>query len=322
MKEALYLGVDGGQSGTRFLVVNGAGEIVGCSESAKVDFVLASGGKEKLKAILEDGLKQIVAGKSFRAAFLGLSGVSKGGSIEKAVRSVCASVFFSESLDVDADAMIAWAGALELQPGIIAIAGSGSVALGVDAMGQTARAGGWGCLFGDEAGAFGIARDCLKMVLASIDQNRPIDSLVQLYTDLFGGTSPEQLVKQFYAGQVSRAELAAVTPAIAKLASQGDLHARQVFSEAATQLAEQVVAVSHKLSWPGPEVKWSPVGGVFKAGELILRPMGEYLAASGKRFELVPPKFPPVVGAVLLAMQQVGDLEPTLSEKIAAQLVG
>ena len=37
MKEALYLGVDGGQSGTRFLVVNGAGEIVGCSESAKVD---------------------------------------------------------------------------------------------------------------------------------------------------------------------------------------------------------------------------------------------------------------------------------------------
>jgi hypothetical protein len=50
--------------------------------------------------------------------------------------------------------------------------------------------------------------------------------------------------------------------------------------------------------------------------------MVEYLAASGKRFELVPPKFPPVVGAVLLAMQQVGDLEPTLSEKIAAQLVG
>lgn len=322
MKDALYLGIDGGQSGTRILIVNGAGEIVGQAQTDKTSFVLAPGGKEQLRVTLEAGLQRALPTRKFRfrSAFLGLSGVIKGGETEEAVRTVCGSLFTAEKLDVDTDASIAWAGALELRPGIIVIAGSGSIALGVDGTGCSARAGGWGYLFGDEGGSFGIAKECLKRVLASIDHNRPIDSLIGLYTDFFGGIRPEQLVKDFYAGKISRDDLARITPELAQLALQGDRHAQDVFFDAAEHLASLVVAVSVKLQWSGKEIEWSPVGGVFRSGELLLRPMCEYLNRTGRGFKLVLPKFPPVVGAVLLALRQVGDFQPILAERIAAQL--
>ena len=69
--------------------------------------------------------------------------------LEPAVREVCADLFTAEVLEIDMDAVAAWAGALQLQPGIVLIAGSGSIALGVNEKRQRARAGGWGYLFGD-----------------------------------------------------------------------------------------------------------------------------------------------------------------------------
>src|ERR1700735_156549 len=48
----------------------------------------------------------------------------------------------------------ALAGATAGKPGIVMIAGTGSIAFGRNAGGRTARAGGWGFIFGDEGGAF------------------------------------------------------------------------------------------------------------------------------------------------------------------------
>ena len=42
------------------------------------------------------------------------------------------------------------------------IAGTGSIAFGRNAAGATARAGGWGYIFGDEGGGFDIARQALR----------------------------------------------------------------------------------------------------------------------------------------------------------------
>lgn len=324
MDSSLFLGIDGGQSGTRCLAINGSGEVIGQGEAGKIDFILAPGGKDKLRATLSSVLQKALPNRPwrFRSAFVGLSGVVKGGELEEAVRLVCSQVMETESLEVDTDAHAAWAGALRLQPGIVVIAGSGSVALGVNGRGETARAGGWGFLFGDEGGGFGIARDGLKMVLASIDNNKPLESLIELYTDFFQGTAPEQLAKDFYAGKIRRDSFAKVTPRLATLAMRGDAAAQHLFSSAGHTLATKVEAVSQKLSWPSKEIKWSPVGGVFNSKELILQPMLEYLDKNtNHQFELTLPEFAPVVGAALLAMEPAdGPLDPLVMRKIKEQL--
>ncbi len=323
-KSELYLGIDGGRSGTRCVVVNGAGEIIGQGKAERVDFVLAPGGKGKLRATLVSLLQSALPNQPyhFRSAFLGLSGVIKGGELEEAVRSVCAEVFQTETLEVDTDAFVAWAGALKLEPGIVLIAGSGSIALGVNDQGETARAGGWGYIFGDEGGGFGIARDGLKMVLASIDTNAPCVDLIDLYTKFFGGMAPGQLARDFYAGKIARDRFATITPHIAALASSGDGPAQDLFAKAGDALAILVDAIPPKLKWPSKEIKWSPVGGVFKSKDLILDPIVNHLDKNMEyRFELTLPQLPPVFGAVLLAMERAeGPVDPILLEKIEKQL--
>ena len=322
MENGLYLGVEGGRSGTRCVVITKEGEIVGRGRGERVDFVLAPGGRDRLRRTLLSTLEGTgLEEYKFQGAFLGLSGVVPGGELEQAVREVCADLFTAEVLEIDMDAVAAWAGALQLQPGIVLIAGSGSIALGVNEKRQRARAGGWGYLFGDEGGGFGIARDGLRRVLASQDAGEPEGSLAALYTRFFR-RSPEELARDFYAGEVSRDALAAITAVIAKLAGEGDAAARELFQEAGRALALLVQAVGRRLRWPGKTITWSPVGGVFRAQGLILEPLKESLAEDPKKsFELVPPKFPPAVGAALLALERAeGGVDPRIFPPLAEQL--
>src|SRR5208283_3215279 len=57
-------------------------------------------------------------------------------------------------------------GATGGKPGVVVIAGTGSIAFGENALGETARAGGWGYIFGDEGGGFDIVRQALRAVLS------------------------------------------------------------------------------------------------------------------------------------------------------------
>jgi N-acetylglucosamine kinase-like BadF-type ATPase len=86
----------------------------------------------------------------FEAACFGMS----GGSEDK--QAILAEILQARKLVVTHDALIALSGATGGEPGVVTIAGTGSIAFGRNAAGETARAGGWGFLFGDEGGGFDI----------------------------------------------------------------------------------------------------------------------------------------------------------------------
>ncbi len=96
----------------------------------------------------------------FTSACLGFS----GGPADK--ESILAEILASDRTLVTDDAFIALAGATAGEPGLVVIAGTGSIAFGRNAAGRTARAGGWGYLFGDEGGGFWIARQAIRAALS------------------------------------------------------------------------------------------------------------------------------------------------------------
>jgi N-acetylglucosamine kinase-like BadF-type ATPase len=63
------------------------------------------------------------------------------------------------------DAAIALSGATASGNGILVISGTGSMAWGRNAKGESARAGGWGYVFGDEGSAFDIVRQAVRAAL-------------------------------------------------------------------------------------------------------------------------------------------------------------
>src|SRR5438045_9768833 len=71
------------------------------------------------------------------------------------------------------DAEIALFGATDGRPGVVIIAGTGSVCCGVNARGRCVRAGGWVPRDGNEGGGAWIARRALSAVTRAADGRAP-----------------------------------------------------------------------------------------------------------------------------------------------------
>ncbi len=161
-----YLGVDGGQSSTVALIADEAGRIVGSGQGGPCNHVKGAEARSKfLSAVggcVEEACRKAALDTStltFASACFGFS----GGPEDKEVHA--RNVVRSLKYKITHDSEIALSGATERKPGIIVIAGTGSMAFGRNAAFETARAGGWGYIFGDEGGAFDLTRRALRAAL-------------------------------------------------------------------------------------------------------------------------------------------------------------
>src|SRR5205814_8202801 len=109
------------------------------------------------KACRQSGLDP--AEVRYEAACFGMS----GGPEDK--EKLLARILRAEKLIVTHDGLIALSGATAGEPGVIAIAGTGSFAFGRNSAGEARRAGGWGYIFGDEGSGFDITRQALRAAL-------------------------------------------------------------------------------------------------------------------------------------------------------------
>jgi N-acetylglucosamine kinase-like BadF-type ATPase len=321
----LLAGIDGGQSGIRCLIMREDGEAYGYGESSGIDFLLAPGGRDRSAGAIAGAVSRAMSAQRqdqqpIYAGFLGLSGVVPGGELGKAALEIGSQVLGTERVSVDNDGITAQAGALGLAPGLIAIAGSGSLVVGVDASGARVRAGGWGYVFGDEAGAFGIAVSAIKLALRDLDSGIVDSPLAAAILEHLSETDLNAIVKKFYAAAITRPQIAGLTAALARLAGAGELgdQVHRIFEQAAVTLARQMVQAASRLNWEDNTVRWAPVGGVFKSGELFTTPLQEELARQSQlKFQRVEPQLPPVAGAALMAYRQwIGPVPASVIERL------
>src|SRR5579884_1663628 len=160
-----YLGIDGGGSKTTFLLTDKDQHEISRSQSGPSNFL--SVGKETAAAAIREGaaafkghLPEIVCG--------GFAGAGRSEGLQF-YRSVLEDIFPASRVRIESDAVIAYAGALGLQPGVLLIAGTGSIALGRKTDGQMIRVGGWGPHFGDEGSGFWVGREAVRLGLRSLD---------------------------------------------------------------------------------------------------------------------------------------------------------
>jgi N-acetylmuramic acid 6-phosphate etherase len=169
----------------------------------------------------------------------------------------------AERVAVTSDAVIAHAGALDGEPGVVLIAGTGVVALAIGADGALRTADGWGPWLGDEGGGAWIGAAGLRAALRAHDGRGPSTTLLEAARARFGApeTWPAQLT--------GAASLASFAPDV--LAAGGDAVARAIVSAAAQALAATARAVG-----VGPVAM---VGGL--AGIETLREQLDVVPAAG-----------------------------------------
>jgi N-acetylglucosamine kinase-like BadF-type ATPase len=225
-----------------------------------------------------------------------------GGPADK--RSIVAEVLAARLLIVTQDALIALAGATGGAPGLIAIAGTGSMAFGRNAAEQTARAGGWGYLFGDEGGGFDIVRQALRAALRFEEGWGPQTALHGALLEASGARNANDALHAFYTLEWPRPRVAALAEMVAAVALRGDLVARDVLHNAAQQLAALSASVRGQLWQPGDEVRVAYAGGVFRS-QLVLERFRS-LVELGEGNQCVPPLYVPAAGALLEAYRATG----------------
>jgi len=266
----LFLGVDGGQSGTTAVIGDETGRILGTGEAGPCNHAAAGEGRAKLEraiagsvgaACTQAGLD--AAAVRFEAACFGMS----GGPDDK--REILAAALRVERLVVTDDAVIALAGAIGTGQGIITIAGTGSIAFGRNPAGRTARAGGWGYIFGDEGGGFDIARQAARAVLRLEEGWGPPTMLRETLLGATGSENANQMLHRFYTDEWPRSRVATLARLVDGAAVEKDAVARAILRGAAQQLAMLAGAVREELWAPGAELEIAYIGGVFQSRLLL-----------------------------------------------------
>lgn len=322
MPKKIYVGVDGGATKTSALAADESGFIVGTGESGPSNYHIV--GLEKAVENINLAIRTSMAASQAEVAdvvTLGLAGMDTSHDFE-AFEKRAAPRVAGKKVHVRHDAEIALVGATLGQPGVIVIAGTGSVAGARNRKGEYARCGGWGYLVGDEGSAFFIANEALRAVLWAYDGRGEPTALTEELVKALGIRSPEEILRKLYVEKMSVTEVARLAPIVTKLAASGDTVAKKIVSEAARHLALHVVALVRKLQMAEEQpIKVATVGGVFKAGDVILKPFKSYLEEHF-RVEIIKPELPPVAGALLLSYMLEGvRIDEGLIENLRGGLV-
>jgi len=309
-----YLGIDGG--GTKTACAAGdesrllATALAGPSNIVRV-------GESQTRESLEQAVRQACSTAGITPAEVVRTCIGGSGAahpeLAAKVRQILAAIL-PTPIDVVGDMQIALEAAFDTGPGVIVIAGTGSIAYGRDTQGNTLRAGGWGFAIGDEGSAHWIGRAAVSAVLRAADRNAeapenstaPDSTLAAALLKAWDVGSLPDLARA--ANAIPPPNFAALFPAIA--ASRDDL-AMQVLTRAGGELAQVAAIVARRL-FPVGEIKTVPVamiGGVFGHAPLVRQVFYNELRRLDPRVEINPQVVEPVEGALRLA-RRAARLQP------------
>jgi N-acetylglucosamine kinase-like BadF-type ATPase len=311
------LGVDGGQTTTKCVLANFQGEIIGRGTGGGLTHLATGDGQERLVHALREAIASAwrgagMAPQQIQAIVLGLTGVEAGTIEASTVVELLPTIVDARRVEVHSDAFTALIGAHLGKPGIIAIAGTGSIVLGINAQGERARAGGWGWLVGDEGSAVAIGRSGLLSAFYAHDGVLVAKQLEELFLRHFNVASMPDAKRIVYAPEFGQRGFAALAPLVAQAAEQGDVIAAQIIRDAAVGLDKQVRAVIRRLKFD-QTVRLAPTGGAFEYVTGLHTAFADALRASTVEAKLVQPALPAVLGAVILALEQCDvDLEKVI----------
>jgi N-acetylglucosamine kinase-like BadF-type ATPase len=301
---AYFLGIDGGGSKTT-CVVGDESKVLGSAVAGPSNITRV--GVERARESMQRAIREAcaaagIAPKNIKRACIGAAGAART-EIATALRALAAEMLAGE-IEVVGDMAIALQAAFGKEPGIIVIAGTGSIAYGRDANGMTARAGGWGYAISDEGSAHWIGRQAVVALLRAADES-PEQNQSALFREVAAAwhfSSFDQLVTlansdKYFAG---------LLPAVLTAADAKDAFACSVLHQAAVELTRLAMVVVRRL-FPnnnGHDVSSVPMvtaGGVFRYAQIVRDNFARLMHESDFKITLDPEVIEPVEGALQLA---------------------
>ena len=300
----LFLGIDGGGSRTRALVIDASGTAVGRGEAGPSNPSHAGWDG------LAHAIRESVATSGLKGPFAGVHAGIAGVASDESRARVCATVVelgigVPGSVSAGHDLEIALAGGLSGRPGIVLVAGTGSACFGRNAAGDTWQAGGWGHILDDAGGGYWLGLRAIMAAVRADDGREAPTELKDAVLKCTGAGTLREVLARLQDGRLDRAAAAALAPLVVSAAQRRDASAVTIVALGASELATMAGAVAGKIGRSEAAVEIVLAGGVCAdpvygaAVELAVRKN-----IPGARF--TRPELSPVAGAAILAAIRSG----------------
>src|SRR5438034_9715862 len=278
-----YLGIDGGGSKTTFLLVDEYYNELCHLHTGPSNWL--SVGADTAKASIRDGVSQLTERPTIVCA--GFAGAARAESASF-YREVLTTLIPDATIIVESDAFIASIGSIGVDPGVLLIAGTGSIVIGRDAKRSMFRVGGWGPYFGDEGSGFWIGREAVREALRSLDLQASTEFSNRIAGRL-GLKSISEVVSGWASGKIGVPEIAGLFPAVVSMYPQEP--SKSILTQAASHLRSMVEIASKRV---GLDDWRRSLSGSVAAHPVMRELMG---------LEFEQPRHSPEWGAVIWARQ-------------------
>lgn len=297
------LGIDAGGTKTVCLMADAAGHIVGEARGPGANLQVA--GELEVEKTLHRVMDEAMGGQPAMPAAicLGIAGVDRSEDAA-AVRGLMRRIGHRARTLVVNDALVALVAGAGDGPGLVVVAGTGSIAYGRNAQNEAARAGGWGYVIGDEGSGYWIGRHALGSVVRQSDGRGPTTRLTPLVLTELGLTRPGELVHEVYYEGLQRHRIAALAQLVQQARDEGDVVAAEILGRAASHLVNAATSVVLRLGMRGDAFPTVLAGGIFKVVPWLRDEVARRFSEVAPRSPVEPLAVEPAVGAVHLALAE------------------
>ncbi len=307
----VVLGADGGGTKTLGIIADQNGRelarrTVGASNPNVVGFETAS---SNLFQLIKECCEAARCSPSeLRSIVLGLAGAGREearsklrSSINSLARQVESSTGAELPITIETDARIGLEGAFDGAPGVVIIAGTGSVVIGKRSSGETIMIGGWGRGLSDEGSGFFLGLEALKSLRFYYDGRGGSQLLAELIAQEFGLDSRERIIAAVHQ---EKFEPSKVAPLVLNAAEKNDAVALKILNAGAAELADQARALVERLNVSG-KIALAFFGGLIESKNVYSEILKSTIAGLIPSAELRAPARSPAEGAVLMALDYV-----------------
>ena len=283
----IYVGVDGGGTKTEFVLFQADGTVL--------DTLVKGGsnpndrGMDDCLRVLTEGLEQLLRGRTLRAVFTGIGGVSLV-SYQKIITHKLAEHFRCDAY-AESDATNVLSMGTDPENSMAVICGTGSCVFMRKGM-ERHRIGGWGYLLDPAGSAYDVGREALREALAVQDGLKPSSLLAERVSELLSGDVYDNISKVYIGG---RAYVASLARMVTELAAEGEPASLAILRENAGRLAFLIQKTMEAYGTPTQVVG----GGSFLECDLYRKMIEEQ---AGITFEM--PGLPPVYGACVEVLRR------------------
>jgi N-acetylglucosamine kinase-like BadF-type ATPase len=317
IEQPVFIGIDGGGTHSFAVAVNSNGRLLANAEAGSLNFFGAGlpTARRHLKWLSESLERQLPPKTRIDSIVVGCAALfSDATKTEK--KNLCGRILPLERTRVVSDCQTACFGATLGRPGVVIIAGTGSIVVAQSEAGRHERVGGWGHILGDAGSAYWMAVEGVKAAIAAEARLGPKTDLGRWVRQWFKVKKLTEIVPIIYDPDFTKERFAKLASHLARLGGGRDTVFRKICQRAAQELASQAL-VAVRLA--GLETRPLPVyliGGVLTNNKPVRAGLVSALKNSCA-VRIVEPRLSPLLGAAALAL---GDARVELTADVVATL--